>query len=126
MSKVPLTESNFNVKTTPSKHESIKSKTTSTSSPSKHCQSSSSHGSPTIKNRAIALGGDPSLIEKSNETLNFDAKENDLAVEINITTGSNVQVMGIFFDFYPFIQYHNAHTHTQEYTQILDESFFLY
>lgn len=103
MSKVPLTESNIKV-TTPSTHDSIKSKTAS-ASPSKRHQSStnrkpSSSSSPTIKNRAVALrtgnggsGGCSSLMESKN-TLNIDAKENDVAVEINITTGPNVQVLG--------------------------------
>lgn len=101
MSKV-LTESNAKV-TTPSaslKNDSIKSKGAAASaSPSKRGQSSinrkssSLSASPTIKNRAVGgVNSGSSLIEKSKKSLNIDTKENDVAVEINITTGSNVQV----------------------------------
>lgn len=107
MSKIPSTENNCKVTTTPSRHDSVRSKTAS-ASPSKRRQSTDRKGlassasvavndSPTRKNRAVALrtAGGSSLAESKN-SLNIDAKENDVAVEINITTGPNVQVSGKF------------------------------
>lgn len=106
MSKVPLAENNVKIAT----HDSMKSSKPSSASPSKHRRqassdrkpasaSSSLSSSPSTKNRAIALrtangGSSLSLVESKN-TLNIDAKENDVAVEINITTGPNVQVKSI-------------------------------
>lgn len=110
MSKVPLTESNVKI-TTPTSaaaaaaHDSIRKSKPSSASPSKRRQSSSTDrkpstttssslsSSPSIKNRAVALRSSGSSLMESKNTLNIDAKENDVAVEINITTGPNVQVI---------------------------------
>lgn len=48
--------------------------------------------SPLSKNRAVTLRSNNSDLERK-KSVNIDAKENvDLALEINITTGPNVQV----------------------------------
>lgn len=93
MSKVPLTESN--VKATTSRQKSTKSKTASP----QRCQSTdrmTSIASPSVKNRAVQLRTTNNLSDETKKSFNIDAKENvDLALEINITTGPNVQVMFI-------------------------------
>lgn len=97
---MPLTESNANVPTPPSssssRHDSMKTKKVT---PSKRHDfpMDRNPSSPTTKRREIALRNDGSpVVEKLKNSLTLDAKENDLAVEINITTGSNVQVNSIF------------------------------
>lgn len=79
MSKVPLTESNVNI--------------AKATTPSKKTPPSKRHDLSASKSLEVGFRDDgPSVAEKSKSALNIDAKENDLAVEINITTGSNVQV----------------------------------
>lgn len=92
MSKVPLTENN--IKATPSRQQSTKSKTTS-ASPRRRTSTDRKPltTSPSVKNRAVALRTVNNSIAESKNALNIDAKENvDVALEINITTGPNVQV----------------------------------
>lgn len=90
MSKVPLAESN--AKATPSRQQSIKAKNSPNRRPSTERQTSTSAQS--TKSRAVALRTVNNTVTESKNTLNFDAKENvDLALEINITTGPNVQVI---------------------------------
>lgn len=92
MSKVPLAESN--VKATPSRQQSTKSKTAS-ASPKRRASSDrkQSAASPTVKNRAVALRTVNNAVTETKNAMNIDAKENvDVALEINITTGPNVQV----------------------------------
>lgn len=86
MSKLPLTESN--VKATPLRQNSMKSNVGSPKR-SKSTDKKSSMVSPSpSKNGRLALRTFPTEREVS-----IDAKENaDLALEINITTGPNVQV----------------------------------
>lgn len=87
MSKVPLAESN--AKATPSRQQSIKAKNSPNRRPSTERPTSTS-----TKSRAVALRTVNNTVTESTNTLNFDAKENvDLALEINITTGPNVQVI---------------------------------
>lgn len=82
MAKIPLTESN--TKATPSKQNSTKSPKRSTSNKLQSTTPSSA--------RKIAVRKNSSAIDRSNE-VNIETKENtDLALEINITTGPNVQV----------------------------------
>lgn len=90
MSKVPLTESN--VKATPSRTHSTKSKTASPKSrPSTDRKQSTT--SPSVKNRGLAVRTVNNTVSDAINALNIDAKENvDVALEINITTGPNVQV----------------------------------
>lgn len=91
MSKMPLTE---NVRSTSAvRQPSTKSKTASprrrTSSDRKQLVTS-----PSVKNRAVALRTVNNSVSETKNALNIDAKENvDLALEINITTGPNVQVI---------------------------------
>lgn len=88
MSKVPLTESN--AKATPSRQQSVKAK----NSPKRRQSTERNISSPSTKNRAVALRTVNNSVSDNMNTLNIDAKENvDLALEINITTGPNVQVM---------------------------------
>lgn len=100
-----LTENNVNITTpTSSASKSKGAAAAGLASPSKYGQLSANPKSPASssnRNAAIALHGDNnggglSLVEKSTSSFNIDAKENsgggDIAVEINITTGSNVQV----------------------------------
>lgn len=88
MSKVPLTESN--AKATPSRQQSVKAK----NSPKRRQSTERNISSPSTKNRAVALRTVNNSVSDTMNTLNIDAKENvDLALEINITTGPNVQVM---------------------------------
>lgn len=95
MVKMPLTESN--AKATPMRQPSTKSKT-SLSSPRRRTSTErkQSATSPTIKNRAVALRTVNNAVGETTRALNIDAKENvDLALEINITTGPNVQVKSL-------------------------------
>lgn len=49
--------------------------------------------SPSVKNRAVALRTVNNSLTEATNAISIDAKENvDLALEINITTGPNVQV----------------------------------
>lgn len=95
MSKVPLSESN--VIDTPSRSNSTKSKTMSAASPRRRTSTDRKQSltSPSVsKNRSVALRTANNSIADTKNTLNIDAKENvDLALEINITTGPNVQVI---------------------------------
>lgn len=92
--KVPLTENNVNE--TPTRQNSTKSRTVSASPKRRQStdrKAASSVTSPSVKNRAVALRTVNSSLKESKSALNIDAKENcDLALEINITTGPNVQV----------------------------------
>lgn len=95
MSKVPLTESN--VIGTPSRQHSTKTKTASSSSPRRRTSTDRKQSltSPSVpKSRAVALRTVNNAVAETKNALNIDAKENvDLALEINITTGPNVQVI---------------------------------
>lgn len=98
MTKMPLSESNSNATAaTPSRHDSIKTKTVT---PSKRRQVSidQNPSSPSIKNH----DDDNGSFEKSKHSLHFDTKENDLALEISITTGSNVHVIIGFWNVFFF------------------------
>lgn len=94
MSKVPLSESN--VMCTPTRQCSTKSKTSS-ASPRRRTSTDRkpSFTSPSAsKSRAVALRTVNNSAGETKNALNIDAKENvDLALEINITTGPNVQVI---------------------------------
>lgn len=99
MSKVPLTPSNSN-KATPSRQASLKSRTASPKSrisTDKKYSSGGGAASPSVKTRAVAVHtatSNGTLMEvERKKTVSIDTKENvDLALEINITTGPNVQV----------------------------------
>lgn len=103
MTKVPLSESNFMC--TPTRQSSTKSKTSS-ASPRRRTSSDRkpSFTSPSAsKSRAVALRTVNSSVGETKNASNIDAKENvDLALEINITTGPNVQVI---FPYYNEIYY---------------------
>lgn len=82
MSKIPLTESNTNA--TPSRQNSTKSPKRSASNKLQPTTPSSV--------RKVAVRKNSSAIDRTKEE-NIESKENgDLALEINITTGPNVQV----------------------------------
>lgn len=99
MSKVPLTPSNSN-KATPSRQASMKSRTASPKtrmSTDKKYSTGGGAPSPSVKTRALAVhtatSNGTSMEAERMKSVSIDTKENvDLAVEINITTGSNVQV----------------------------------
>lgn len=83
MSKIPLTENN--TKATPSRQNSTKSPKRSASNTLQSTTPSSA--------RKVAVRKNSSAIDRANE-VNIESKENaDLALEINITTGPNVQVI---------------------------------
>lgn len=89
MSKTPLTESN--AKASQSKQQQAKAKNSPKRRPS--AERTSSFPSPSTKSRAVALRTVNNSVAETRNTFSIDAKENvDLALEINITTGPNVQV----------------------------------
>lgn len=103
MSKIPLTESN--AKATPSRQNSIKSKVASPKRAKSIERKQLATTSPSSKNGRLALRhyNGSATTERTRE-VSVDAKENaDLALEINITTGPNVQVC--FLNFF-FLSHH--------------------
>lgn len=84
MGKIPLTESN--TKATPSRQNSTKSPKRSASNKLQPTTTPSSA-------RKVSIRKNSSANDRTNEMINIESKENtDLALEINITTGPNVQV----------------------------------